>query len=443
MEMGRVLVLLTILLLVVAIYTTRTTPKAKDIGEIPDISKKYKIKPGHKVEPVIFEPQKKIRLSRSTYKVNSYIDFKPYKETFKQFGRYMVRFLKDIHDPHYVGNLYNINRPKGSPPVQLGQSDKHHFGTFACKQATYKCRIQNQYTQLRKEAFKLNSMYRSTHEKFLRAVDHMEFHPTLGRPKEKPEVRLKRQIHGWSRRTQMLNQIKKMNREDVEMIKELDEWLSMQYNQTGGPGRNKRFGLATWVLGWGLYRTYSTIRHIKDNIRTLQEQNLLQQDQIIELSHYLNITYGHVTSNRYAITNLQVRMAEIDKTLMATLSDIKFLKYTVAIVNDIRINLAKLTLGIMSLEQNVNAVYKYLRVLSTRQVNPLIIPPHTLRKVLAKVKEDMNRNPRLKLPEDPNLNIWNYYTIMKITPIVMDDFLLILLTIPLTDQSLDMDLYKI
>ena len=194
----------------------------------------------------------------------------------------------------------------------------------------------------------------------------MEFHPTLGRPKEKPEVRLKRQIQGKSRRTRMLNQIKKMTREDVEMIKEIGEWLSMQYNQTGGPGRNKRFGLATWVLGWGLYRTYSTIRHIKDNIRTLQEQNLLQRDQIIELSHYLNITYGHVSSNRYAITNLQVRMAEINKTLIATPSDIKFLKYTVAIVNDIRINLAKLTLGIMSLEQNVNAVYEYLRVLPDR-----------------------------------------------------------------------------
>ena len=110
----------------------------------------------------------------------------------------------------------------------------------------------------------------------------------------------------------------------------------------------------------------------------MQEQNLLQQDQIIELSHYLNITYGHVSSNRYAITGLQARMAEIDKTLISTLHDIKFLKYTVAIISDIRINLTKLTLGIMSLEQNVNAVYEYLRVLSTRQVNPLIIPPNTL-----------------------------------------------------------------
>ena len=233
-----------------------------------------------------------------------------------------------------------------------------------------------------------------------------------------------------------------MTRQDIEALREMDRWLSMQYNQTSSSKRNRRFGLATWVLGWGLYKTYSTIKHIKDNIRILQEQNLLQQDQIIELGHYLNITYGHVSSNRYAITNLQVRLAEINKTLIATLSDIRFVKYTVAIINDIRMNLAKLTLGIMTLDQNVNAVYEYLRVLSTRQVNPLIIPPDTLRKVLAKVKKDMNRNPRLKLPEDPNLNIWNY-TIMKITPVVMDDFLLILLTILLTDQSLEMDLYKI
>ena len=291
-----------------------------------------------------------------------------------------------------MGNLYNIHRPKGSPPVQLAQNDKLHFGTPTCKQFTYKCRVQNQYTQLRKEAFKLNSMYRSAHEKFIRAIDHMEFNPTLGRSKEKPKVRLKRQIQRGLKQVQTLRQIKKMTRQDIETLREMDRWLSTQYNQTNGPERNKRFGLATWVLGWGLYKTYSTIKHIKDNIRILQEQNLLQQDQIIELGHYLNITYGHVSSNRYAITNLQVRLAEINKTLIATLSDIRFVKYTVAIINDIRMNLAKLTLGIMTLDQNVNAVYEYLRVLSTRQVNPLIIPPDTLWKVLAKVKKDMNRN---------------------------------------------------
>ena len=205
--------------------------------------------------------------------------------------------------------------------------------------------------------------------------------------------------------------------------------------------RKKRFGLASWVMGWGFFQTYRSIKTIKDNIRALQE--LLQQDQIIELTHYLNITYGHVSSNRYAITNLQVKIAEVNKMLIAALSDVKFIKYLVAIINDIRIILAKLALGVMSLEQDVNAIYEYLRVLSSRQVNPLIIPSDSLRKVLVQVKEDMKRNPRLQLPEDPNTNIWNYYSIMKVTPIVMDDFLLIILTIPLTDQSLEMDLYKI
>ena len=49
----------------------------------------HKIKVGNRIEPVIFEPQRKFKLSRSTYKVTSYEDFKPYKQSFKQFGQYI------------------------------------------------------------------------------------------------------------------------------------------------------------------------------------------------------------------------------------------------------------------------------------------------------------------------------------------------------------------
>ena len=59
-------------------------------------------------------------------------------------------------------------------------------------------------------------------------------------------------------------------------VQEIDKWISEWYNQTNGPTKNRRFGLATWVLGWGLSKTYSTIKHIKDSVRILQEQNLLQ-----------------------------------------------------------------------------------------------------------------------------------------------------------------------
>ena len=149
------------------IYTTETTPEGWEAFECIKMSKEYQIKPGSRIEPVIFEPQRKIKLSRSTYKVNSYIDFKPYKETFKQFGHYMNRFIIDFHDPHYVSTLYNVDRPEGEPPIKIGMNVKKHFRTFSCKQATYKCRTQNQYLQLKQEALKVNTIYRSTHQKFL------------------------------------------------------------------------------------------------------------------------------------------------------------------------------------------------------------------------------------------------------------------------------------
>ena len=51
-------------------------------------------------------------------------------------------------------------------------------------------------------------------------------------------------------------------------------------------------------------------------------------------------------------------MTEVNKTPIAALSDVKSVKYSVAIINDIRIILAKLTLGVISLEQNVKAIYE-------------------------------------------------------------------------------------
>ena len=87
-----------------------------------------------------------------------------------------------------------------------------------------------------------------------------------------------------------------------------------------------------------------------------------------------------------------------------------------------------------------------MRVLSTQQLNPLIIPPDILCQVLDQVKDGIRSNARLALSEDPSQNIWTYYNIIiiiKVTPIVMDDYLMIILTIPLIDSSLDVNLYKV
>ena len=130
---------------------------------------------------------------------------------------------------------------------------------------------------------------------------------------------------------------------------------------------------------------------IKKNIQNLYDQNILQEKHIIELTHYLNVTYGYVHTNRLVINELNIKVTTLNKTMMEVIGETKFIKFTVAILTDMR--MTQLSLGLMSLQENVNAIYEYMRVLSTRRVNLLIIPPNSLQLVLAQAKEDMKRNP--------------------------------------------------
>ena len=117
---------------------------------------------------------------------------------------------------------------------------------------------------------------------------------------------------------------------------------------------------------------------IKKNIQALYDRNILQEKQIIKLTHYLNVTYGHVCTNRLVINELNIKVTTVNKTMMAVIGETKFIKFTVVISTDMRMMLTQLSLGVMSLQENVNVIYEYMRVLSTRRVNPLIIPPDSL-----------------------------------------------------------------
>ena len=65
---------------------------------------------------------------------------------------------------------------------------------------------------------------------------------------------------------------------------------------------------------------------IKKNIQNLYDQNVLQEKQIIELTHYLNVTYGHVCTNRLVINELNIQVATLNKTMMAVIGETKFIK---------------------------------------------------------------------------------------------------------------------
>ena len=210
------------------------------------------------------------------------------------------------------------------------------------------------------ETNKLKQLFNKVHEKFLKAIDHMEFHPTLGKEKKGTSYRLHK-CNTKDRDARMAHQMKYLSPDDVEMLRQGNKIIQKRYlkvNKT--KHQTKRFGLATWILSWGVYRNAHNLMAIKRNIQTLYNQNILQQKQIIELTHYLNVTYGHVHTNRLVINELNIQVATLNKTMMAVIGETKFIKFTVAALTDMRMTLAQLSLGLMSLQENVNAISEYM-----------------------------------------------------------------------------------
>ena len=159
----------------------------------------------------------------------------------------------------------------------------------------------------------MRELFNGIHEKYLKAIDHMEFHPTLG--KEKKGTSFKLHKHSAENRdASMAHQMKYLSPDDIEMLRQGNEIIQKRYLSVNNTKyQTKRFGLATWILGWGICSNACNIMSIKKNIQALYDQNILQEKQIIKLTHYLNITYGHVHANRLVINELNIKVTTLNK----------------------------------------------------------------------------------------------------------------------------------
>ena len=199
----------------------------------------------------------------------------------------------------------------------------------------------------------------------------------------------------------------------------------------------------SWIMGWGVYSNWRQIKAIKKNIKKLYEQNLLQEQQIQDLAHYLNLTATRVQLHDKMLYNIQVRLNRIDHSI-GTLNDIVTFNWVSNnMLLDANVIVNRLITGLIVLRNNVERIYRYLNVIASQEVNPVMIPPPPLRQLLAEVQEEMKSNPRLMLPYDPQTEIYKFYEVMKITPVVVEDVLSMLLTIPLIDKSLQMNMYRV
>ena len=205
----------------------------------------------------------------------------------------------------------------------------------------------------------------------------------------------------------------------------------------------KRVGIFTWILGWGVYSNAKNIAKIKENLHILQEQNQLQDKQIKQLANFLNLTMHQVDWHSEMLYELDTKMTIINKTIQELMWNIDVIRYKTNLMHFFQNKLYRVYSSLYALQSNTESFFEYMRALASQELNPMIIPPDILKDVLHKIETDIRSHARLKLCEDPESNIWSYYGTIKLTPIVLEDCLMLILTVPLVDQSLQMNLYKI
>ena len=148
----------------------------------------------------------------------------------------------------------------------------------------------------------------------------------------------------------------------------------------------------SWVLGWGVYSNYKQIETLKENVQTLYEQNLLQEQQIQDLAQYLNLTATRVQLHDKMLYNIQVRLNQLNFSVAALQDLVQYTIYSNNMLFDANIVSNRLITGLIVLRNNVEQIYKYLRVIASQEVDPIMIPPPPLRELLAEAEKEMAHN---------------------------------------------------
>ena len=402
-------------------------PYASNVAELPRGS----------IFPVIFEPIRNIKFSRSVYKVTSFLDFTPYITFFENFERYIKNFLEDVQDPSKVDMIRD--------PTKLSQANKELLKYFPeqlndlnCNDSTicmrypeklcyhaYTCMNRQHYEHMLSEVEYLQNLYKQVKTTFYQAINH------VGNRSENSKEREPETVKQYS----------------TPMTVREARHLQKQLDILGGKKtRVKRFFdlLATGILGYGVYTNRRDIETINKNIQILKEDNARQDININLLTRHLRKTISRVRQHDVMLRSLSVRLIRLKYSLMGQMQITNYNIFSTMILRDASYTLSRLLAGLTAASQNAEAVYSYLRVMSTHKLDPTVIPIPQLIELLEEVKEDIKGSPRLALPIDPHGNqVEDYYKIIKITPHIIQDLLVVMVTIPLTDVSMQMNVYQV
>ena len=385
--------------------------------------------------PVISEPIQNVEFSRSVYKVTTMVDFTPYVEYFRKYEQYLTKLYRDIRKEEKVKiitNPFELLKERNYTsylPLQLDNIDCDR--PEVCEEDPSRdcyhwyvslCLSQKHHKELLKETRHVKEVFDTLKESFYEAINHKE-------------EELAEDDQGNKRMTRSLIEYEGMNLEESKYIDEALTVLEMFRDDetTDNKTRQKRFAaeLGAFLAWLGAYANYKNIQKIKENIKVLHEENRRQDEAIGMLARFLKIVDTRIRIHTKMLNNINVALTQLQYRLMGSIYLSQYQSFTTYVLRDAGYAMTRLLSGLTAATQNIESIYAYLRIMNSHHLDPTVMPVSQLRDLLRYVGKEIEGSPRLKLPlKLNNHDIQGYYDIIRVTALLVDDVLFIVMTIP-------------
>ena len=130
------------------------------------------------VHPVILEPQPKIQLTQSSYKVTSFLNFQPFLKGFQSVYQYLEDLIKDINNPRYFQRLIYLVKTFQITLLLNESTIQKFFNLVTCWNNPYGCKSKLKFEQYKLEIQYIDKVYHAIYRKFLTAINHIDYHPS-------------------------------------------------------------------------------------------------------------------------------------------------------------------------------------------------------------------------------------------------------------------------
>ena len=179
------------------------------------------------------------------------------------------------------------------------------------------------------------------------------------------------------------------------------------------------------------------IKMLKQNVETLMVNDELQESRLKDILKSQQLNSADIKINRDLLHQMTKELAQVNVTLTEMTFNTEIL-FTLAnfqvSISQLRHRVNIIRDALFGLQMNLDILYHHFSAMVDNKLTPEMISPVHLLTILKEVKEDIRDHPRLSLPEElTDLSIYKYYKMIKFEVTMEQEMMLGIMKIPLVE----------